>query len=159
MDYASGKVCIDKYRKYRKRKKARAWYRGIPDSCLSVCRVGPCPLEGELGAGNFFMTIYLRAGKPGFHNSHLWLESRGRRMRSCRGRQGRYSVSGQQRSRFSVFRLPSSVFRKTANGDDGHGDSGPSGLRPVGCGASALVDAGIFVSFHTSRKRLGGRQT
>ncbi len=28
--------------------------------------------------------------------------------------------------------------------DDGYVDSGPSGLRPVGCGASALVDAGIL---------------
>ncbi len=103
-----------------------------------------------------FHTYYLAGWEARGPYSHLWLEGTRRRIQSCQRPYCRYPISGRQRSRFSVFRFP---FPKTANGGDGHDDSGPSGLRPVGCGASALVDAGILVSFFTSRKRLGGEQT
>ncbi len=90
-----------------------------------------------------FITIFFRAKKPEVQAATFGWRVQG-------GGYGHASgpIVGTLYPGVNEVGFPSSVFRfpKTANGGDGHGDSGPSGLRPVGCGASALVDAGILVA-------------
>ncbi len=89
----------------------------------------------------------------------MWRESKRRRIRSCRRPYCRYSLSGQQRSRFSVFRFPFSENCQWRWRARRQWSIRAQACRMRGIGIGWCGDLCQLLFVFTSRKRLGGEQT